>query len=100
MSPTSVKVTIEAVERAASMTVWEALVMEYRVCQRSVGPYSRCLSHCLALAFPLPFVDVSLPCVDLSHCLSLALHCLSWTFFLPFRCRSFGLSTAFVTAFH
>ena len=33
-SPTSVKITIEAVKRAASMTMREALVMEYRMVQR------------------------------------------------------------------
>ena len=33
-SPTSVKITIEAVKRAATMTMREALVMEYRMVQR------------------------------------------------------------------
>jgi enoyl-CoA hydratase/carnithine racemase len=37
-SPTSVKITIEAVKRAASMTMAEALVMEYRMVQRCMRP--------------------------------------------------------------
>jgi enoyl-CoA hydratase/carnithine racemase len=37
-SPTSVKITIEAVKRAASMTIAEALVMEYRMVQRCMRP--------------------------------------------------------------
>ena len=37
-SPTSVKITIEAVKRAATMTMREALVMEYRMVQRCMRP--------------------------------------------------------------